>query len=143
MEVLSLFPPLTAQGGGPKPLRPADDRPLAQRAAQRRLQPHPYPLRQLLEGAVAAGAASDTAERFDGQLCFHGQEEWHIQSFRTGMAQHVLPVAGDFYIFTGVDRLQRGGRAAGTAPLDARSPDLLTGSGAVRNCLLNAVAPFP
>jgi hypothetical protein len=55
----------------------------------------------------------------------------------------VLPVAGDFYIFTGVDRLQRGGRAAGTAPLDARSPDLLTGSGAVRNCLLIAVAPFP
>jgi Putative 2OG-Fe(II) oxygenase len=28
-----------------------------------------------------------TAESFDGQLCFHGPEEWHIQSFRTGMAE--------------------------------------------------------
>lgn len=37
--------------------------------------------------------------RFDGQLCFHGPEEWHIQSFRTGMAEYVLPVQGDFYIF--------------------------------------------
>ena len=36
---------------------------------------------------------------FDGQLCFHGPEEWNIQSFRTGMAQYVLPVPGDFYIF--------------------------------------------
>jgi hypothetical protein len=25
-----------------------------------------------------------TANRFDGQLCFHGPEEWHLQSFRTG-----------------------------------------------------------
>jgi hypothetical protein len=40
-----------------------------------------------------------TAERFDGQLCVHGPEEWHIQSFRTGMAHYVLPVPGDFYIF--------------------------------------------
>ncbi len=40
-----------------------------------------------------------TAESFDGQLCFHGPEEWHIQSFRTGMAQYVLPVPGDFYVF--------------------------------------------
>ena len=40
-----------------------------------------------------------TAERFDGQLCFHGPEEWHIQSFRTGMAHYVLPVPGDYYIF--------------------------------------------
>jgi hypothetical protein len=40
-----------------------------------------------------------SAERFDGQLCFHGPEEWHIQSFRTGMAHYVLPVPGDFYVF--------------------------------------------
>jgi len=40
-----------------------------------------------------------TAERFDGQLCFHGPEEWHIQSFRTGMAHYVLPVPGDYYVF--------------------------------------------
>ena len=40
-----------------------------------------------------------TAESFDGQLCFHGPEEWHIQSFRTGMAEYVLPVPGDFYVF--------------------------------------------
>lgn len=39
------------------------------------------------------------AERFDGQLCFHGPEEWHIQSFRTGMAHYVLPVPGDYYVF--------------------------------------------
>ena len=38
-------------------------------------------------------------ERFDGQLCFHGPEEWHIQSFRTGMAHYVLPVPGDLYVF--------------------------------------------
>ena len=38
-------------------------------------------------------------ESFDGQLCFHGPEEWHIQSFRTGMAEYVLPVPGDFYVF--------------------------------------------
>ena len=36
---------------------------------------------------------------FDGQLCFHGPEEWHIQSFRTGMAHYVLPVPGDYYVF--------------------------------------------
>ena len=36
---------------------------------------------------------------FDGQLCFHGPEEWHIQSFRTGMAHYVLPVPGEFYVF--------------------------------------------
>ena len=36
---------------------------------------------------------------FDGQLCFHGPEEWHIQSFRTGMAHYVLPVVGDLYLF--------------------------------------------
>ena len=36
---------------------------------------------------------------FDGQLCLHGPEEWHIQSFRTGMAEYVLPLPGDFYIF--------------------------------------------
>ena len=40
-----------------------------------------------------------TGQSFDGQLCFHGPEEWHIQSFRTGMAQYMLPVPGDFYIF--------------------------------------------
>jgi hypothetical protein len=45
------------------------------------------------------------------------------------MTQHVLPVPGDFYIFTVVDRFQRGGRAAG--------------SGAARNCLLIVVAPYP
>ena len=39
------------------------------------------------------------ADRFDGQLCFHGPEEWHIQSFRTGMAHYVLPVPGDYYVF--------------------------------------------
>ena len=38
-------------------------------------------------------------DRFDGQLCFHGPEEWHIQSFRTGMAHYVLPVPGDYYVF--------------------------------------------
>lgn len=36
---------------------------------------------------------------FDGQLCFHGPEDWHIQSFRTGMSQYMLPVPGDFYVF--------------------------------------------
>jgi hypothetical protein len=36
---------------------------------------------------------------FDGQLCFHGPEEWHIQSFRTGMAHYVQPVPGTFYVF--------------------------------------------
>ena len=40
-----------------------------------------------------------TGQSFDGQLCFHGPEEWHIQSFRTGMAQYMLPVPGEFYIF--------------------------------------------
>ena len=40
-----------------------------------------------------------TANSFDGQLCFHGPEEWHLQSFRTGMAHYVLPVPGEFYIF--------------------------------------------
>jgi hypothetical protein len=40
-----------------------------------------------------------SGDRFDGQLCFHGPEEWHIQSFRTGMAHYVLPVPGDFYVF--------------------------------------------
>ena len=39
------------------------------------------------------------AESFDGQLCFHGPEEWHMQSFRTGMAHYVIPVPGDFYVF--------------------------------------------
>ena len=38
-------------------------------------------------------------DRFDGQLCFHGPEEWHIQSFRTGMAHYVVPVPGDYYVF--------------------------------------------
>ena len=36
---------------------------------------------------------------FDGQLCFHGPEEYHLQSFRTGMTKYVLPSQGDFYIF--------------------------------------------
>ncbi|WP_115120688.1 putative 2OG-Fe(II) oxygenase [Synechococcus sp. UW105] len=40
-----------------------------------------------------------TANSFDGQLCFHGPEEWHVQSFRTGMSHYVLPVPGDFYVF--------------------------------------------
>ena len=40
-----------------------------------------------------------TGQSFDGQLCFHGPEEWHIQSFRTGMARYMLPVPGEFYIF--------------------------------------------
>jgi len=39
------------------------------------------------------------AESFDGQLCLHGPEEWHIQSFRTGMAHYLLPRAGDYYVF--------------------------------------------
>ncbi|QEY31909.1 hypothetical protein EVJ50_06300 [Synechococcus sp. RSCCF101] len=38
-------------------------------------------------------------DRFDGQLCFHGPEEWHIQSFRTGMAHYVMPEPGAFYVF--------------------------------------------
>lgn len=38
-------------------------------------------------------------DRFDGQLCFHGPEEWQIQTFRTGMAHYVLPVPGDYYVF--------------------------------------------
>ncbi len=38
-------------------------------------------------------------DSFDGQLCFHGPEEWHIQSFRTGMVHYVHPVPGDFYVF--------------------------------------------
>ena len=40
-----------------------------------------------------------SSDRFDGQLCFHGPEEWHIQTFRTGMAHYVLPVPGDYYVF--------------------------------------------
>jgi len=40
-----------------------------------------------------------TDERFDVQLCFHGPEEWQIQTFRTGMAHYVLPVPGEFYVF--------------------------------------------
>ena len=40
-----------------------------------------------------------TGGSFDGQLCFHGPEEWHIQSFRTGMAHYVLPAVGDLWIF--------------------------------------------
>ena len=36
---------------------------------------------------------------FDGQLCFHGPEEWHLQSFRTAMAEYVLPIAGQYYVF--------------------------------------------
>jgi hypothetical protein len=39
------------------------------------------------------------SDSFDGQLCLHGPEEWHIQSFRTGMAHYVLPRAGDYYMF--------------------------------------------
>ena len=39
------------------------------------------------------------AESFDGQLCLHGPEEWHIQSFRTGMAHYLFPRAGDYYVF--------------------------------------------
>ncbi|MEI6617032.1 MAG: putative 2OG-Fe(II) oxygenase, partial [Cyanobium sp. ELA507] len=39
------------------------------------------------------------AESFDGQLCLHGPEEWHIQSFRTGMAHYVLPKAGEYFVF--------------------------------------------
>jgi hypothetical protein len=38
-------------------------------------------------------------DSFDGQLCLHGPEEWHIQSFRTGMAHYVLPRPGDYYVF--------------------------------------------
>lgn len=38
-------------------------------------------------------------ERFDGQLCFHGPEEWQIQTFRTGMAHYVLPIPGEYYVF--------------------------------------------
>jgi hypothetical protein len=38
-------------------------------------------------------------DSFDGQLCFHGPEEWHLQSFRTGMAHYVLPIPGEFYVF--------------------------------------------
>jgi len=39
------------------------------------------------------------SDSFDGQLCLHGPEEWHIQSFRTGMAHYLLPRAGDYYVF--------------------------------------------
>jgi hypothetical protein len=39
------------------------------------------------------------ANSFDGQLCFLGPEEWHLQSFRTGMVHYVLPVPDEFYIF--------------------------------------------
>ncbi len=39
------------------------------------------------------------ADSFDGQLCFHGPEEWHIQSFHTGMVHYVHPLPGDFYVF--------------------------------------------
>ncbi|MFM7230032.1 MAG: putative 2OG-Fe(II) oxygenase [Cyanobacteriota bacterium] len=39
------------------------------------------------------------ADSFDGQLCFHGPEDWQIQSFRTGMAHYVLPVPGDYWVF--------------------------------------------
>ena len=36
------------------------------------------------------------ANSFDGQLCF-SPEDWHIQSFRTGMAHYVLsPVSSMF-----------------------------------------------
>ncbi|MFZ9754257.1 MAG: putative 2OG-Fe(II) oxygenase [Cyanobium sp.] len=38
-------------------------------------------------------------DSFDGQLCLHGPEEWHIQSFRTGMAHYLLPRPGDYYVF--------------------------------------------
>jgi len=40
-----------------------------------------------------------SGERFDGQLCFHGPEEWQIQTFRTGMAHYVLPVPGEYFVF--------------------------------------------
>jgi hypothetical protein len=40
-----------------------------------------------------------TGDRFDGQLCFHGPEEWQIQTFRTGMAHYVLPIPGQYYVF--------------------------------------------
>jgi len=40
-----------------------------------------------------------SGDRFDGQLCFHGPEDWHIQSFRTGMAHYVVPVPGEYYVF--------------------------------------------
>ena len=40
-----------------------------------------------------------TSQSFDGQLCFHGPEEWNIQSFRTGMAHYILPIEGQFYVF--------------------------------------------
>ena len=40
-----------------------------------------------------------TGQSFDGQLCFHGPEEWQIQTFRTGMAHYVLPVPGEYYVF--------------------------------------------
>ncbi|MCP9820738.1 2OG-Fe(II) oxygenase family protein [Synechococcus sp. Cruz-9H2] len=38
-------------------------------------------------------------DSFDGQLCFHGPEDWHIQSFHTGMVHYAHPVPGDFYVF--------------------------------------------
>jgi len=38
-------------------------------------------------------------DSFDGQLCFHGPEDWQIQSFRTGMAHYVLPVPGEYWVF--------------------------------------------
>ena len=43
--------------------------------------------------------AQINGQSFDGQLCFHGPEDWHLQSFRTGMAHYVLPAPGDFYVF--------------------------------------------
>ena len=39
------------------------------------------------------------SNHFDGQICFHGPEEWHIQIFRTGMAHFILLVPADLYLF--------------------------------------------
>ncbi len=35
----------------------------------------------------------------DGQLCLHGPEEYHLQSFRLGMAHYVVPRPGRYVVF--------------------------------------------
>lgn len=39
------------------------------------------------------------ADSADGHLCLHGPEEYHLQSFRTGMAHYVMPEPGLFVVF--------------------------------------------
>jgi Putative 2OG-Fe(II) oxygenase len=39
------------------------------------------------------------ADSADGQLCLHGPEAYHLQSFRLGMAHYVLPIPGRYLVF--------------------------------------------